>query len=211
MTTASKDSDDNICDRCAPKKTVAITLCHGCDHHFCRKHFNEHRDQLSKYFNNLVDLHDQIRQDLQTRIDHSLKDQLDNNDAKRLLQQIDEWVERTINTCLHVADEARASVKQLFDKTKDNDSLTHRLSTVSREFEEQQKSENFVERDLDRWMKQLKKLKEDIHRPIEFPTDIIIKTRNIDWKETIKICQQSNSNKNIEHYVLVSGETGVGL
>jgi Mg2+ and Co2+ transporter CorA len=210
MATASKESDNKICYLCAPKKTTAITSCHGCHRHFCRKHFNEHRDQLSKYLNNTVDLHDEILQDLKTRIDHSSKNQ-SNNEARKLLRQIDEWEKRTMKACHHVADKARASVKQLLDKTEENNSLTERLSSVAIELEEQQKSENFVERDLDRWMKQLKELKNDINRPIKFPTDIIIETRSIDWEESIKICHLANSNKKVEHYVLVVGEKGVGM
>jgi chromosome segregation ATPase len=205
MAAVSTESDDKMCSTCKPKKTVAITSCHGCDHHFCRKHFNEHRDQLSKYLNNHVDLHDEIRQDLKTRIDRSSDDQLNNDDTKKLLRQIDEWVERTMDACLRVA------VKELFDKIKDNDSLTQRLSSVAKELEEQQQSENFVEHDLDRWMKQLKELKDDISRPIQFPTDIIIETQDIDWEESIKICQEPSSNNNAEHYVLVLGEKGAGL
>jgi len=210
MATTSKELNDQMCHTCTPKKTAAITSCRGCHHHFCRKHFNEHRDQLSEYLNNTVDQHDEILQDLKTRIDHFSKDQLNNDDAQNLLRQIDQWEERTINACHHAADKVRASVKQLFDKTEENYSLTKRLSSVARELEEQQQSENFVERDLDRWMKQLEELKNDINQPIKFPTDIIIETQDIDWEESIKICQLENSNKNVEHYVLIMGERGVG-
>jgi Mg2+ and Co2+ transporter CorA len=210
MATTSKEFNDQMCHTCTPKKIAAITSCRGCHHHFCRKHFNEHRDQLSEYLNNTVDQHDEILQDLKTRIDHFSKDQLNNDDAQNLLRQIDQWEERTINACRHAADKVRASVKQLFDKTEENNSLIERLSSVARELEEQQQSENFVERDLDRWMKQLEELKNDINQPIKFPTDIIIETQDIDWEESIKICQLENSNKNVEHYVLIMGERGVG-
>jgi len=210
MATTSKELNDQMCHTCTPKKTAAITSCRGCHHHFCRKHFNEHRDQLSEYLNNTVDQHDEILQDLKTRIDHFSKDQLNKDDAQNLLRQIDQWEERTINACHHAADKVRASVKQLFDKTEENYFLTKRLSSVARELEEQQQSENFVERDLDRWMKQLEELKNDINQPIKFPTDIIIETQDIDWEESIKICQLENSNKNVEHYVLIMGERGVG-
>jgi hypothetical protein len=122
-----------MCYTCAPKTTAAITSCHGCHHHFCRKHFTEHRDQLSKYLNNNIDLHDEILQDLKTRIDHSSKDQLNNDNAKKLLRRIDKWEERTINACHYAATEARASIKNLFDKTEENNSLTERLSSVAKE------------------------------------------------------------------------------
>jgi hypothetical protein len=210
MATALNECDDKMCHTCAPKKTVAITSCHGCHRHFCRKHFNEHRDQLSKYLNKTVDLRDEILQNLKTRIDHSSKDQSNNDGARKLLRQIDEWEKKTRAACRHAADKARVSVKQLFDKTEENNSFTERLSFVAKELAEQQQSENFVEHDLDRWMKQLEELKNDINRPLKFPTDIFIETRDISWEESIKICQRQNSNKNVEQYVLVLGEKGVG-
>lgn len=211
MASSTKDYDDKTCCLCAPKKTLAITSCHGCYHHFCNKHFNEHRNQLSKNLNTIVDRHDEILQDLKIRIDHSIRDQIDNEEAQHLLRQVKEWEDRTINACRHVADEARVSVKQSFDQTRVNNSLSERLLFVAKELEEQQHTENFVERDLDRWMKLLEELRTDIHRPIRYPITLAIETQDIDWKSTMRISQLSNSNTNVEHYVLVAGEKGAGL
>jgi DNA repair exonuclease SbcCD ATPase subunit len=211
MATASNTSGDKKCDTCKPKKTVGITSCCGCHRCFCGKHFIEHRDQLSENLNTVVNQHDEILQDLKIRIDHSSKGQAGNDDARNLFQKINEWENRTINACCDVADKARASVKQLFDKTKENNSFTKRLSSLANELEEQQESVSFVERDLDRWRKKLDELKNDINRPIEFPTNVIITTQDIDWEESIKISQLPSSNKIIKHYVIVFGEKGVGL
>ena len=212
MATAAPESDDKICDTCAPKKTLAITSCHGCNRHFCRKHFNEHRDELTRNLNNHIGLHDEILQDLRTRIDRSSNDRLDDNDhARSLLQRIDEWEARTIDSCHHVAIEARASVRELFDQTKENDFLTQQLSSIARELEEQQQAENFTEHDLDRWMTQLKELKNVINQPMKRLTNTTIETRDIDWEESIKICQSPNANQNTKHYVLVLGKKGMGL
>ncbi|CAF0984691.1 unnamed protein product [Adineta steineri] len=211
----TKDFDDKLCCSCAPKKTVAITSCHGCYHHFCNKHFNEHRNQLSKNLNIIVDQHDEILQDLKIRIDHSVRNQLDNEDAQNLLRQIHEWEDRTINSCRHVADDVRTSVKQSFDQTRVNNSLTERLLFVAKELEEQQHTENFVERDLSRWMKLLQNLRDDIHQPVRYPTALTMETQDIDWKTVIKISQLSTTtnpttNTNGEYYVLVAGEKGAG-
>lgn len=210
MATASTEFGSKMCHTCAPKQTIGITSCHGCQCHFCRKHFNEHRDQLSESLSTIVDLHDQILQDLKTRINHTSKEQLNNDEMSKLLRQIDEWEDATINACHRAADEVHVSVKQLFDTTVENNSLTEQLPFVAKELEEQQQIENFVERDLERWKKQLEELKNDIDRPIKFPADITIERRNIDWKKRIKINQATNTNTSVEHYVLVVGEEGVG-
>jgi hypothetical protein len=60
-------------------------------------------------------------------------------------------------------------------------------------------------------MKQLEDLRNDINQRIKFPADIILETRDIDWEETIKICQLPNLNKNVKHYVMIMGEKGVGM
>lgn len=206
MATASKESDDKICNTCIPKITVAITSCHGCDRHFCRQHFNTHRDQLSKSLNDHIHLHNEIAQDLKTRID-----QLNHQDAKRLLRDIDQWERRTIDGCRQAATEARNFVKESFDKTKENDAFLQRLTSIAGELEEQQRVENFIERDLERWMKQLKQLQKDINQTIKSPINAIIEKRKIDWKEMIQISLLSDAKQTVKHYVLVLGEKGAGL
>lgn len=211
MATAWKESDSRICDTCTPKRTVAITSCHGCNQHFCRQHFNTHRDQLSKCLNNHINLHNEIAQDLKTRINRSLHDQLNNDEARRLLHQIDQWETRTIDECRQVATKARNSLRELFDKTKENDAFSQRLLTIANELEEQQRVENFIESDLDRWMRQLKELQKSINQPIEFLHGINIEIQDVDLSESIHICPPSNPEQTIKHYVLVAGEKGVGL
>ena len=127
MATASKESGNKICDTCTPKKTIAITSCHGCNRDFCRQHFNTHRDQLSKCLQDHIHLHNEIAQDLRARIDFSLHHQLNNDKARELLRQIDQWEKRTIDECRQIAAEARNSVKELFDKTKENEYIIIRM------------------------------------------------------------------------------------
>ncbi|UJR26650.1 hypothetical protein I4U23_007967 [Adineta vaga] len=210
MANDARNSDEKLCCLCAPKRTLAITSCHGCYHHFCNKHFVEHRNQLSKNLNLIIDKHDEILQDLNTRIDTSIREQFENEDAQNLFRQINEWEDRTIIACRHIADEARMSIKQSFDQSRFNNTLSERLLYVAKELEEQQHTENFVERDLDRWIKLLACLKDDINQPIKYPTSMTIETHEIDWKTTIRISHLANSNTNVEYYVLVAGEKGAG-
>ena len=211
MATASKESGNKICDTCTPKKTIAITSCHGCNRDFCRQHFNTHRDQLSKCLQDHIHLHNEIAQDLRARIDFSLHHQLNNDKARELLRQIDQWEKRTIDECRQIAAEARNSVKELFDKTKENDAFSQRLASMAIELEEQQRAENFIEPDLDRWMKQLQALQNDINQPVTFTTSTNIELPEIDWNENLKVCRLSNAKQTVKHYVLVGGKKGVGL
>ena len=81
---------------------------------------------------------------------------------------------------------------------------------VAKELEEQQHAENFVERDLHRWLRLLEQLKEDINQPIKYPASLAVETREIEWKTSIRISQLEPGNINNEYYVLVAGEKGAG-
>jgi hypothetical protein len=210
MSTTTRTSDEKLCCLCTPKRTLAITSCHGCRHHFCNKHFSEHRNQLSKNLNIIIHKHDEILQDLKIRIDQSIREQFDNEDAQNLFREINQWEDRTITACRHAAEEVRTAVKQAFDQSRTNGALSERLLFVAKELEEQQHTENFVERDLDRWFKLLEELKQDINRPIKYPTSLAVETRDIDWKTSLRLSQLENCNTNVEYYVLVAGEKGAG-
>lgn len=211
MATGSSKIKDKMCEICAPKQVIAITLCHGCQSHFCRKHFNEHRDKLSICLNGVIDLHDQILQDLRTRIDRTESEQPNNTDTTKVLQQVGEWEKTTTDTCHRVAKNIRETVKKLFDKTEENNTLMERLSSVAKELEEQQIVENFVEYDLDEWKRQLEILRNDINRPITPSANITIESQEIDWEKSIMISQGTKLNTGIEHYVLIIGDKGAGM
>lgn len=206
MATASKKSDEKICDSCTSKRTIAITSCHGCNRHFCQQHFKTHRDQLSKSLNDHSHLRNEIAQDLKTR-----SAQLNPNDVKRLLREIGQWEERTIDECRQIATERRNFVTKSFDTSQEHDVFLQRLASIAGELEEQQRVENFIERDIERWMKQLKDLQKDINQTIKSPTNAMIETKKIDWKTMISISLPSDSKHIVKHYVLVSGEKGVGM
>jgi excinuclease UvrABC nuclease subunit len=112
MTSATRRE---MCVMCSPKQVVAITSCKGCLKDLCRKHFNEHRDTLSTDLHNVFDRHDNVLQELQLKINRESKSS-DNNHARAILEQIDQWEKTTIKRVSQAANEARADVERLFDR-----------------------------------------------------------------------------------------------
>ncbi|CAF4194218.1 unnamed protein product [Rotaria sp. Silwood2] len=111
-----------MCNTCSPKQMVAITSCHGCAFNFCRKHFDEHRENLGHDFDNVIARHDGILNNFQANM-HRLLNPMDNDNVQVLLKQIDEWQAKAIETCYQVADNARAKIEEFFKEVNTTDQL----------------------------------------------------------------------------------------
>ncbi|CAF3053111.1 unnamed protein product [Rotaria sp. Silwood2] len=185
----SIDKTKSSCDICASKESVTIMLCHGCAQHFCQKHFYEHRDKLKTDLKKIINEHDEILQDFHMSLNHA-SNSLDNDNARALLKQIDEWQTRTIDACCRTADETRGIIARLF---------------------KQQQSEKFIENDLERLKQKVEQFKNDTIQLITSSETIIIQTQSIDWRKVFNISRPSNIDQIINHYVLVIGEIGAGI
>ncbi len=186
----------HMCTMCSPKPVAAVTSCKGCSKDLCRKHFNEHRDTLSKDLYNVFDLHDGLLQELQIKMDSASKPS-DNDNARAVFKEIDEWERTTIERVSQAANEARADVPRLFNGKVEYDQLKQKVVTLTEELKEQQESENFVETDIDHWIRQIEQLKTDLNRPSEDETNFpVLQIQNIDWSAIIKFSSPSNKQEN---------------
>jgi hypothetical protein len=186
MATASAKRKE-MCIICSPKQVTAVTICKGCLKELCRKHFNEHRDILSKDLQGVFDLHDTLLEELQIKTDRPSKP-TENGEARAILKQINEWEKTTIKHVSETANEARTDIERLFSRKLQLDQLKQRISGITEELKQQQESESFVEIDIDQWTKQLKQLKIDLNRSSIFETNPpVFEIENIDWRTVIQI------------------------
>ncbi|CAF1325715.1 unnamed protein product [Rotaria sordida] len=184
-----------MCDLCSPKQVAAIASCKGCAKHLCRRHFNEHRENLTKGLQNVTYLRDNVLQELERVIDSALKPPGHNN-AVALLKQIDEWKTRTIERVTQAANDVRETVERLFSRKAEYDQIRQNIHRITKELREQQDSESFVESDIDRWMNQLKQLQTDFNQPLEVETNPpVLQIQTIDWNATIKITPSEKQKK----------------
>jgi hypothetical protein len=188
-TPRSSASRKQMCAMCSPKQVAAITSCKGCLADLCRRHFNEHRDILSKNLHNVFDLHDDLLEELRLKMDPISKPS-DNDNARAILKQIDEWEMTTFARVSQEADKARAHVEHVFNRKMEFDQLKQKIGKITEELKEQQEeSDSFVETDIEHWIDQLERLRIDLNRPSKFETNPpVLQIQNIDWNTIIKIC-----------------------
>ncbi len=92
-------------------KGVGIFKCEGCSQIFCRKHVNEHRENLSHQLDEIVLEHDTLQQTLAEQNDQD-------TNRHSLLRQIEEWEKDSIIKIQQAAEETRKQVEKLTSSQK---------------------------------------------------------------------------------------------
>ncbi|CAF1173130.1 unnamed protein product [Didymodactylos carnosus] len=125
---------------------------------FCSKNkFELSQTGLSKEFDNVVYEHDMLKQQLETP---------NENESHPLLKQIDEWKKDSINKIKQLAEQCRTDVVKLLDKNKD--AFINRLRKITNTVRKGRDDEDYDERDLRKWMDDLKELKDELIKPSNF-------------------------------------------
>lgn len=196
MAAAIRSTTKNqMCSMCSPQQVTAITSCEGCSKKLCRKHFNEHRDILSKDFQNVFDRHDSLLQDLQLKINSASKP-TDNAKARAILTEIDEWEKTTIKRVSQTANTARITLESLFNRKSEFDQFKQKFDRITEELKERQESESFLETHIDHWIKRLEQLKIETHQPSTIEINPpVLQIQNIDWHTVIKLCSPLDQPK----------------
>jgi hypothetical protein len=142
------------CIKC--DKGFGNLMCIGCQQWFCRKHYNEHQQELAKEMDGIKQKHDELLSRLTN----------ENVDSKNpLLVRICKWEQRSIDRIRAVADEARTGLKQALDQFKKE--IKTSLSQVADPLKSSRENEDYIEIDLKCWMDQLENLKKRPPNPPE--------------------------------------------
>ncbi|CAF0842481.1 unnamed protein product [Rotaria sordida] len=149
----SQASGRTICITCGKEK--ATFRCGGCSQEFCFNHLGDHKQELSKQFDEVELNRDLFRQ--------TLTDQTDKPQKHPLIQQIDTWERDSINKIRQKAEEARQVVL-----THINESIRQiesRLNQLTDQLRQSREENDFFETDLQRWNDDLTQLKEELTKP----------------------------------------------
>ncbi|CAF1468943.1 unnamed protein product [Adineta ricciae] len=139
------------CIKC--DKAGGIASCAGCQQWFCIKHFSEHRQELSMEMDHLSEEHDLIQQDLLES----------KNIEDRLLVNINDWEQKSIEKIQIAAEQARIDVKKYLDDKKQQ--MTVSLHQITKELQSGRQSDDYTEVELKKWLKQIKELQELLNKP----------------------------------------------
>ncbi|CAF1380331.1 unnamed protein product [Adineta ricciae] len=165
----------------------STATCSGCSKDFCRNHFNDHRNGLLEDLRDVRDYHNQLSQSLQDRM-NSVGNSSPNYENLHLIDQINEWEKRTIDRVSTIAEEARVTVQSFINPTEQYGIHKKRLATMMEEFERQEKTECYVETDIDDWTNQLDQLKVYLDRLSKMKTQPpVLQIEDIELSDTIKI------------------------
>ena len=131
------------------RRTGGILLCHGCQLTFCAKHVHKHREELANQLEDLMQTHRHLRQDIEQSPNEYLYS-----------RKIDQWESESIKRIQKAAEIARANLRQIVDRSKRR--LTRIARDLAVELNTSWKVDDFAEKDLLRWTKQLNELRLEI-------------------------------------------------
>src|SRR5580698_10507154 len=94
------------CVKCG--KTGGILLCNGCNQTLCFKHVNEHKDELEKELENLINQENDFENDLSKT-----------GDSHYLFNEIDQWKKESIEQIKQIAKQAKQDLRQLINQSNE--------------------------------------------------------------------------------------------
>ncbi len=145
------------CAKCS--KTSGLFMCRGCGKDFCMHHANEHRQELGKQLDELTLEHDQFREKL---IEETTKPQ----SYSHVRQLIDQWEQQSIDKIYQAANDVRKKLKNMIERHSAK--LNNSLTKIAHEINEARREDEYFETDIQDWVKQLNKLKNDLLKPPTF-------------------------------------------
>ncbi|CAF4057428.1 unnamed protein product [Rotaria sp. Silwood2] len=112
-----------------------VATCSGCRKQYCINHFQKHRQELAARMDEVGEEHDLLQQDLERE-----------NMMSELFSRIENWKQQSIKLIEDTAEQE--SLEKLTEKLKSS-----------------QLSNNYAEKQLDEWMRQLLQLRQMLEKP----------------------------------------------
>ncbi|CAF1187978.1 unnamed protein product [Rotaria sordida] len=131
-------------------KGIGLFKCEGCTQTFCTKHVSEHRQTLHHQLDEIIIIHDSLREEI-----------IENNDQSNvLINYIDEWEQESIIKIQQMAEDTRRKVVKLLDIHKRT--ISKKLNLLTKRIEKAREEDDFFETDLNHWISTLDKLKQEL-------------------------------------------------
>ncbi|CAF4514972.1 unnamed protein product [Rotaria sp. Silwood1] len=197
----------------APGRTVCITCgkekatfkCGGCAQEFCFNHLGDHKQELSKQFDEVEINRDLFRQ--------TLTEQTNKPQKHPLIQYIDTWERDSVNKIRQKAEEARQLV--FTHITESIKQLESRLNQLTDQLRQSRAENDFFETDLLRWNNDLIQLKEELTKPsninLRQDTTPLITTLSIDVTSlSVKNLKIGSNTRWVQNGATVAGGFGRG-
>jgi DNA repair exonuclease SbcCD ATPase subunit len=139
----------NRCVTCEMSK--ASYKCEGCQRFFCLRHLSDHIQELIQQLDKIENQRNIFKQTLEEQIKHPLE--------YFLVQQIDQWETKSIQTIKQRANEAKYITHGYFEKIEMN------LQSLTEKIEEYQNENDFNETNVNQLKSQLADLEKQLNQP----------------------------------------------
>jgi len=136
------------CIKCG--KTGVILLCNGCNKTLCFKHVNEHKEELEKELEDLINKENEFENNL-CKID----------DSHYLFNEIDQWKKESIEQIKQIAKQAKQDLRLLINQS--NQKLIINSQKIKEELLLLKQSEDLSEIKLIKLINQFNDLKKEIN------------------------------------------------
>ncbi|CAF1397409.1 unnamed protein product [Didymodactylos carnosus] len=163
------------CDIC--QKGAGISLCPGCEQMFCRKDFNEHRQQLTTQLDIIIREHDFVKQSVDQTCDVT---------TSKVFDEIEKWEMEWMNKVKMAAGRAREEVRNIVAESK------KQLKRITDEIRPRMADEDYVEYDLDRWVNDIKQVNADMQAMSSMI--VIDRDDEYEWKKMIKVRKREHQS-----------------
>jgi len=194
MATAS--TGKTRCIRCNKEK--ATLRCEGCLQHFCFNDWEPHRQELTQKLDQIHVNRDVFRQ--------LLTQQSEDSNNYSLIQQINQWEERSINIIRQTAEQARKTV--LSRKDNHIHKLELKLNELTKQLRESREENDVNEINLQHFQEELDKLTRELNKP----TNICIREEQTTFitKICVNITNFDEDTKWIQNGITIAGGNGEG-
>ena len=135
-------------------KTPATVTCLGCPNLlYCRIHHQQHHEDLGKQLENLTDMRNQFQGELDSHGERITQ--------HPLMQNIDDWELKSIETIKQVAKSTREALSVHIQGFITQ--LRTQLATLSTQLSAANQSQAFIDTDIQKWKEELGKLKMELN------------------------------------------------
>lgn len=189
------DTERTQCATCLKERGVA--KCAGCLKNFCLNHLNEHRQLLTKQFDEIETSRDLFRQ--------TLLQQTTEPEQHPLIQQIDQWEQESIARIRQVAEDTKLLLATYINEHVID--IEEKLAKLTNQLQQSREMDDIIETDLDTWKEELAQLTEEFNKPshitFERPPNALINAINV-VRTTDSIINTSMFESKISAYVFNS-------
>ncbi|CAF0817804.1 unnamed protein product [Adineta ricciae] len=161
----------NTCALCTALPSVS--LCEGCQKKFCYTCFNKHRNDLSLELDDLFNRRNELMEVINSQLNN------DSLNVNPCFEKIDRWQNEMHAHIDRITAAARDTVYKLTFEINSN--IRNEFDEISKELQRQQKTNGYIESDLNRLRQQLIKLNDTVqqsHNKIHVDSS---NSRNINW------------------------------